>query len=123
MKLYRLTRILKAEKASQKEAEHILGRKIHNLLYGSDGFIIEENGQRDWMPASVFGPQAALIDKPINYYQYLINESQKSIRYLKEQANKSEFDVKKRKLRLAAKRLETLIKDLTTLIDYEITEL
>ena len=49
MKQYILKRKLLAEKASQKEAEQILGRKIHNFLYGSEGYLIEENKENDWL--------------------------------------------------------------------------
>ena len=85
MKQYILKRKLLAEKASQKEAEQILGRKIHNFLYGSEGYLIEENNEYDWMPATLFENQATLIDKPIDFYQLMLKETDKSLAYLKEQ--------------------------------------
>lgn len=122
MKQYRLIRNLSAEKASQKEAEQIFGRRINNLLYGTEGYITEENGEHDWMPKSVFDSQAVLVDKPIHTYQYLKKEAEEAISYLREQHKKSNCQVRKNGIVKTIKRLEALIKDVSKLIDYEITD-
>lgn len=122
MKRYRLIRNLSAEKASQKEAEQIFGRRINNLLYGTEGYIIEENGEYDWMPKSVFDSQAVLVDKAIHNYQYLKKEATEAIAYLKEQYKKTNCQVRKNGIAKTIKRLEALIKDVSKLIDYEITD-
>ena len=120
MKQYILKRKLLAEKASQKEAEQILGRKIHNFLYGSERYLIEENNEYDWMPATLFENQATLIDKPIDFYQLMLKETDKSLAYLKEQYSKETESRLKAAIFLTNKRLATLQKDICKIINLEI---
>lgn len=120
MKQYILTRKLLAEKASQKEAEQILGRKIHNFLYGSEGYLVEENNEHDWMPATLFESQAILVDKPIDFYQLMLKEIDKSLAYLKEQYRKETEPRLKAAIFLANKRLMALQKDINKIINFEI---
>lgn len=121
MKRYKLTRTLLAERASQKEAEEILGRKIHNFLYGSEGYLVEEDNEHDWLPASLFEKQATLIDQPINVYQSMLRDIEKALAYLREQYSKNNEPRLKSAIFLATKRLMALQKDITKITHLEIT--
>lgn len=121
MKQYRLIRDLLAEKASQQKAEIILGRKIQNLMYGTDGYIIEEqSGEQDWIPASVFDKQAILIDKPTDIYQYMAKDTKVFLSYLERQYVANKEPKLKAAIFLAKKRLAALQKDIKKIIDLEI---
>lgn len=126
MKLYILTSKLLAEKASQADAEEVIGRKINNFLYGTEGYITKDpdTQELDWMPKSLFDKKAELYDSPIDKYQRSIGEIDKSIKYLYTQSCSARPKSDKRnKIYLAIRRLKALKQDLEHIINLEIQEL
>lgn len=59
MKRYRIKKFVDAKPMTQNNAEALLGKKVHNLLYGNSGYLVddEESGIR-WVPITVFEKHA-----------------------------------------------------------------
>ena len=59
MKRYRIKKFVDAKPMTQNNAEALLGKKVHTLLYGNSGYLVddEESGIQ-WVPMAVFEKHA-----------------------------------------------------------------
>lgn len=117
MKQYILFSRVLAERACQSEAEEVIGRKITNLLYGTDGYIIRKYDELNWMPKSVFDQQAIPVDSPIDKYRYILQQIDNNIKFLQSESKEARpRSTKRNRAYLAIRRLNAFKQDIETLI-------
>lgn len=118
MKLYRLTKFVSAEKATQAKAEQLIGKKITNLQYGTDGYVVlEDDGKMSWMPKTVFEKMAELMDTPINVCKTRVAEIEEEIKYVDTLFSNINVCCNERQIKMRFKsRLKALIKDYQNVI-------
>lgn len=119
MKQYILLSKVLAERACQSEAEEVIGRKINNLLYGTDGYITKDPDTEDlnWVPKSVFDSQAIIADSPMDKYRFILKQIEENIAFLKTESKSAKPKSPKRKRAyLTIRRLEALKIDIMNLI-------
>lgn len=119
MKQYILLSKVLAERACQSEAEEVIGVKINNLLYGTDGYITKDpdTEELNWTPKSVFEKQAILADTPVDKYQLILRQIDDNISFLRTESKAAApKSTKRNRTYLTIRRLEALKNDIENLI-------
>lgn len=127
MKLYKLSKELYAEPSLQDDAECVIGRRIHNLSHGNEGYITKslDNEELGWMPKSEFDKQAIIVDSSIDQMRAMLLDIDKAIKFLYAVSKKDGgvLKGKRNKAYMAIRRLKALKMDIEHIINLELLDL
>lgn len=95
MAKYKFIKEIEAERMTQEEFEAKTGIKTKNLIYGTDGYLVRENGEPEtWVPKERLEPFIMRYDNLIDILRYWIAEANEIAAFLNEYSRKGRLDTK-----------------------------
>ena len=125
MKKFRIVKEIEAEKMSQADAEEALGKKIDNVAYSTDGYLMCEGGDISWVPKEKVKKLIHPYDSTLDIIRYMIDSAKEQdkwlVNYLK--TDRSVSLAERDRLYVCIRRIKVFRQDMEKLLKLNILKL